>query len=245
MKQQKLESIEFSTVSEKFRHDVRLKTYFTTPIIPTNFSDSGQRRIHSLSLLIDPIQRREEFTDIVDKWFKKAKANTVARTRVLTEWGSAQYGTDRLIRAANSFDLLEGKSEENGLANRIISRSKETIEKFPKNMQNALKDVIKSAVTCRNQFVHGPRKGKKAVNYGNCVIFYSDTLEFLFLASELVDCGWNMNSWMSKKARDWHPFVLYIDSFDDRYRMCKKHIAQSKSWGCFKIRLNSFSGAGI
>lgn len=219
-KQQDLSNIEFVIESERTPYDARLNAYFTTPILHPNVSDSGQREVHPDCFLIDPVQKREELSVIVDKWFEKAKARTLARARVLSEWGSTQYNTDRLVRVANAFDLLDGKSGGRGLANRIISRSKLIMEFLPNNVQNDLIKVIEMAVECRNYFVHGPRRGKQRVGYENGVIFYSDTLEFVFLASDLVDCGWDMRSWMTQRLRGWHPFLNYMDTFDERYKTC-------------------------
>lgn len=226
-KQQNLNNIEFVIESKKHPYDVRLNAYLTAPIIHPNVLDSRQQKIDSYCLLIDPIQKKEEFSIVVGKWFEKSKIHTVAvaRARVLSEWGSLQYSTDRLIRVASAFDLLEEKSKEKGLANKIITRSKPILDFLPENMKNNLKDVIQSAITCRNQFVHGPRRGKHGVDYGNCVIFYSDTLEFVFLTSDLVDCGWDMKSWMTQEVRGWHLFFNYINTFEERHSTCTHHIS--------------------
>ncbi|MDE0156015.1 MAG: hypothetical protein OXI88_00555 [Gammaproteobacteria bacterium] len=80
-------------------------------------------------------------------------------------------------------------------------------------LQN-LKDLIRLAVKCRNYYTHGPRdKDTDNVKYTDVevVFFLTETLEFIYSASELLLCGWDL----SKSANDeWHPFGEYIKSYD-------------------------------
>ena len=73
-----------------------------------------------------------------------------------------------------------------------------------------LLDVANEAVDYRNFIIHGGEWICK--NYTpKPLIFYIDTIEFIFLASELKCCGWNEG--LSQRIRLYHPFDQYIRTF--------------------------------
>jgi hypothetical protein len=58
--------------------------------------------------------------------------------------------------------------------------------------------VINEAVNCRNYYVHG---GKPRFNYDqlfSSVVFFTRTLEFVFVASDLIEAGWNAKAWSER-----------------------------------------------
>lgn len=51
--------------------------------------------------------------------------------------------------------------------------------------------VIKHAVKCRNYFVHGTEDKSISPNeYIDLMSFFINTMEFIFITSELIECGW-------------------------------------------------------
>ena len=79
-----------------------------------------------------------------------------------------------------------------------------------------LKDVIRLAVKCRNYYTHGPDDQDAGdVDYADfeVIFFLTETLEFIYGASELLLCGWDSR----KSVRDeWHPLGGYVKSYDTR-----------------------------
>ena len=76
--------------------------------------------------------------------------------------------------------------------------------------------VTDAAVDLRNLFVHGSalstaRKDKLQ----DSIIFLTDTLEFVFCASDLVESGWKIESWHKKQKGVGHPFADYLRSYSD------------------------------
>jgi hypothetical protein len=56
--------------------------------------------------------------------------------------------------------------------------------------------VTDEAVNCRNYYVHG---GEPRLDYNRefgAVIFFTDTLEFVFAASDLIEAGWDFQAWI-------------------------------------------------
>ena len=81
------------------------------------------------------------------------------------------------------------------------------------NLQE-LKDVVRLAVMCRHYYTHGPGdKDAGDVNFADfdVVIFLTETLEFIYCASELLLCGWDSQN---SDRDERHPLGGYINSYD-------------------------------
>jgi hypothetical protein len=69
--------------------------------------------------------------------------------------------------------------------------------------------VVNEAVTCRNHFVHGsPGSFDYDANFG-AVCFLSNTLEFIFGCSDLIEAGWDISAWADSGTTMTHPFGAY------------------------------------
>ncbi|MCD1642884.1 HEPN domain-containing protein [Aurantimonas coralicida] len=66
------------------------------------------------------------------------------------------------------------------------------------------------AVLARNHYVHGsPASFNYQDNFAEFA-FLTDTLEFVFAASDLIEIGWDVREWLSGPNTLEHPFSLYI-----------------------------------
>ena len=73
--------------------------------------------------------------------------------------------------------------------------------------------VAGEGVNCRNYYVHG---GDARLDYYRntaAVDFFTDTLEFVFAASDLIDAGWDIKSWIKQGTTMTHPFGRYRASY--------------------------------
>ena len=67
---------------------------------------------------------------------------------------------------------------------------------------------------CRNYYTHGgDERSAGAVDFGDfdVVHFLTETLEFIYSASELLECGWDA---ATSVADEWHPIGGYVKSYD-------------------------------
>lgn len=90
-------------------------------------------------------------------------------------------------------------------------------EQFPD-----LELVTDEAVDCRNFYVHGT-SGK--INYGSntdLLSFFTNTLEFVFAASDLIEAGWDIADWIKQGTTMSHPFGRYCVSYAERLAALKK-----------------------
>ena len=103
------------------------------------------------------------------------------------------------------------------LKDMIASRLKRISPAISDEMKE-IDEVFRDAVDLRHRFIHG---GKKQLvrDHGISRMFLAQTLEFIFLASVLEECGWNMKSWNERESRTFdHPldrFVLHWKQFCD------------------------------
>jgi hypothetical protein len=73
--------------------------------------------------------------------------------------------------------------------------------------------VADEAVNCRNYYVHG---GFARLNYPehfDVSAFLTETLEFIFAASELIEAGWDIRSWKESHSGITNPLGRYIINY--------------------------------
>jgi hypothetical protein len=78
--------------------------------------------------------------------------------------------------------------------------------------------VTDEAVNCRNHYVHGTEpKFDYSKNVGT-VIFFTDTLEFIFATSDLIEAGWDVTAWSETSMMMSHPFGRYRINYAENLR---------------------------
>ena len=225
---------------------------YATAYVENRRSPEG-RKSGVNTILIDPVQEASEFSSVLEDWMAKDDKWGTARARLRRMWSGRRYGVDRLVAAANVFDLLPGDtygskpslSEDVNTAKR---QARELFRGLPKSQERDyvlgclgrigdwtlrrkighradslvntigalvpdIDDVIREAVALRNDFVHGPSRGYE--RRSKQLIFLTDSLEFIFLASDLVDAGWDIAKWCKKPKSVGHPFGDYLASYRD------------------------------
>lgn len=78
------------------------------------------------------------------------------------------------------------------------------------------------AVICRNHYVHG---SKRAFDYQENITefaFITDTLEFVFAVSDLLDLGWDFSSWLHEGMPMTHPFGAYVINYSQNIAHLKE-----------------------
>ena len=81
------------------------------------------------------------------------------------------------------------------------------------------------AVNCRNFYVHG---GDASLDYNanfDRVTFFTQTLEFVFAASDLVEAGWDIKAWSTTGTTMSHPFTRYRINYAQELQALKALLA--------------------
>lgn len=187
-------------------------------------------------LLVDAVNDPKQFSDLLRNWLERRTWRS-ARGRFFDCFGKELYDMDRLIGVASAFEFLPdcagfdknnpGKNidslhsevkkmgvEKGGVIKsklgRIINSRAQLIINEIGDKVPELPTVIKWAVDCRNEYVHGQSYG---IDYGRkteAVIFLTDTLEFIFAASDLIESGWDIKARYKSILNGPHPFDYYL-----------------------------------
>ena len=75
--------------------------------------------------------------------------------------------------------------------------------------------VAKTAVQCRNYFVHGGSSDFDFTAVEPLISFLTDTLEFIFGSSDLIDAGWDGGAWNAEMHGQGHPFARFKSQYDE------------------------------
>ena len=117
-----------------------------------------------------------------------------------------------------------GRIGKSALKHKIRYRGKFLVdavgERFPD-----LFTVTDEAVNCRNHYVHGSEPRFDYSNEVASVIFFTDTLEFVFAASDLIEAGWDVRAWTEIPTSMSHPFGRYRVSYAENLRKLQSLIA--------------------
>ena len=135
---------------------------------------------------------------------------------------------DARVRGRELFRALPDTPERNSVLNALgrIGKSnlKGKIRHRAGPIVNVLGDrfrdllnVVDEAVDCRNHYVHGTFPSYDyADNFFETVAFFTDTLEFVFGASDLMESRWDIGEWSRRGSSLSHRFGAYCASYQER-----------------------------
>jgi hypothetical protein len=222
----------------------------------------GAKRPHPADVLLDPIRNRDEFCRVLAGWLNRDDSWRDARSRFSNCLAKENfYDIDRLIGAANMFDILPPCAVP---SNVVVSKEledarKTSVEAFRKlsptperhsvlgalgrvgkaNLKHKVRhraDIIRKAigsgfsdltlltdeaVNCRNFYVHG---GDASFDYNanfDSVTFFTQTLEFVFAASDLVEAGWDIQAWCKTWSSMSNSFARYKADYRNELQQLK------------------------
>ena len=210
--------------------------------------------------LLDASSDDQGFSRILTNWLLRGSDWNEARDRFhdCIARGST-YDRDRLIAAANLFDLLPssvfdekpsvpqpilvavqefraivqrlrkshgeqremldgvlgglGRINRLTLKQKVRARARCILERLDTQFPE-LERVINKAVDGRNRYVHGtPSRLMESGNEANLVVFFTQSLEFIFGVADLVDAGWDVVGWYNRNPHGSHPFAEYAISY--------------------------------
>lgn len=107
-----------------------------------------------------------------------------------------------------------GRIGKSSLKHKARHRAKSIVAALGKQALPDLCMVIDEAVNCRNYFVHGGRSSFDYNEQLGGVVFLTNTLEFVFGASDLIDAGWDIASWRKRAFTASHPFSSYLCNYE-------------------------------
>ena len=193
---------------------------------------SGRERLESEMKpepLVDPVGNREEFKRVMSGWLERYEARSEARDRFSSCFAKRSlYDVDRLVAAANMFDLLPPEDVSSGRPGKKITL-KEKVVRRARHVKELIGDripdfdvVTEEAVNCRNRYVHGDSdRARTYCDEKSARVFLTNTLEFAFAASDLVEAGWNIRTFVEAEKTISHPFLGYLKGYEENLKKLK------------------------
>ena len=216
-------------------------------------------------VLVDGARNASLLSGVASSWLQRDASWRTARSMLLSGWREIRsYSTDRLVRAANMYDLLPDSCFPDvppldGDLALSVQKTKEMFEALPYSTdQNSVLGVLgrvgtltlkrkirfraevvsqligervpnidrvaEEAVNLRNRYVHGSTTRIDYSDNPDLEIFLTDTLEFVFAASDLVDAGWNIRDWIERGSQVHHPFGSYLENYLENWKELKRLI---------------------
>jgi hypothetical protein len=216
-------------------------------------------------VLIDGIRRRTEFAKVLRRWFVLDEERRDARLRFAHAFSKTNvFSEDRLIGAANMFDLLPadavpkrlsiseqltqaksvacalfeelpdsperdsilsalGRLGTASLPRKVLHRARIVTDALP-TLKPDMELVVREAIKCRNHYVHGSDASYDYRADGDAMSFFTSALEFVFGASELIECGCNV----AVSTGGSHPFAELIRTWAPRVQNLKAQLKLAK-----------------
>lgn len=246
----------------------RLDVYWSNH--PKRWSrDSLRRKPDSGDLPLDPVNRPEEFVAVLGSWTKADSERRSARVRLNDSFiRQSFYPIDRLVGAANAFDLLPksavpdevqltaavgdakercrtifrslprsderqtilgalGRLGQATLKQKIRHRAKIITRATGDQYFQSLDFACDRAVDCRNFYVHGAPVKFDLESPSPHFSFLTDTLEFVFAASELIEAGWSILPFLKRGTSMTHPFGAYAVNYGTRLQALRNSMKRS------------------
>lgn len=211
--------------------------------------ESGSQ-LQEWDLPLHPSLHPDEFASVMTQWLQRDADRLTSRVGFAEGWSKGtRYTVDRLVAAANMFDLLPGVdvpakvaiSDELSNAVQMARKIFREIDSSPQRdsflsalgrVGNAsltakvlhrsavvterlrgffpdLDKVLTFAVKCRNYCVHGGEIKIDPAKMYSLLPFLTDALEFVYLVSDLLDCGWNAERWCGEQGGMNHPMLAF------------------------------------
>lgn len=230
---------------------------------PQRHGDDESRKPHSADLPLQAGIHPEAFAGVLTRWLERNGGWRVARARYATAAAyQSRYGTDRLIGAANMFDIMPAAAcptvvplspdlakardgaraafralspspERDSVLNALGRIGKPTLKRKIRSRVQLITDrvgtqfpelelVTDQAVDCRNFFVHGTQGKFDYDAHFDQFCFFTNTLEFVFAAADLIDAGWDIAEWVKEGTTMSHPFARYRVSYAERLAELKE-----------------------
>ncbi|WP_457811888.1 HEPN domain-containing protein [Sinorhizobium meliloti] len=237
------------------KHDQHQRARLYWSLCNERVKDSSKTSL--ADVLLAPDRRPEEFAKVAAGWMDSAKIMGDPRERFATAF-FASYGINRIVGAANMFDLLPEshapkKKEPDALLKAAVEQCRKIFVALPDSFAKqsvlsalgrvgtaSLRDKVRHradkvmatagdkfpdlylpcnhAVLARNHYVHGSPASFDYQEHFTEFAFLTDTLEFVFAVSDLLDLGWDFKSWMGEGTSMTHAFGAYIINYRENMR---------------------------
>jgi hypothetical protein len=101
------------------------------------------------------------------------------------------------------------------LPKKVLYRTNIVLSRFGSKLAD-LNLVVQTAVKFRNFYVHGGASGLDIKAIQPLSSFLTDSLEFVFAASDLIEAGWDAGKWSNGYLSHGHSFSRFMSDYSER-----------------------------
>lgn len=94
------------------------------------------------------------------------------------------------------------------LRSKVLHRAK-IVKDHIKQIPQEIDEILILAIKNRNYFVHGSSDFNYE-RYGDFLTTFTDALEFIFSASDLIECGWDPTAWLKTRPSFGHNYSFFL-----------------------------------
>ena len=170
------------------------------------------------SILINPGHQPDQFTEVMKNWLDRYSDRRLANITYhsIMQGMFVTVMESKMCSAANLFDQLPA-SDKKGKSKMLDIALNRYRKKIRPNLDLPRMDkVIESAVNCRHYLTHGEtNRERHGVDYNShqAVVFLTNALRFVYGASELIECGWDMKYWLGLSFKHEHALGRFIETY--------------------------------
>ena len=196
----------------------------------------NESRPRFCNVLIKPAQEPEAFSVVLKNWLERDDKCRAARNWFFSYFDKQQrYDPLRIIRAADMFNYLHDvPGSSNSSRKKIRYCAERIIEKIGDEVPD-LETVAERAVFCRNYYVHAEYHEKDSIcadydrNPGFRV-FLTNTLEFVFVVSDLIESGWDVKTWWKTNgSSSYHPVGRYLRDYKENLEKWRHYLPEEST----------------
>lgn len=121
-----------------------------------------------------------------------------------------------------------GRVGKHSLASKVKKRADIILNELGGKLPKFHK-VIREAIKTRNYFVHGTPGNLNSKQREHCKIFFTNTLEFIFVASDFIQSGWDISKWEGQTFSFDHPLSYYLRTYSKNLELLESFLHQNKS----------------
>ena len=204
-------------------------------VLSDRYLRQRERHLHSRCPLVTPLAH-DQFTTTLEGWIARNEEGKrrAANATFLGCIRDDSFSARRHVNAAHAFNLLPDDDRRYSSNGKVMSDLRKIVRHRAKAVEErlgadlvGLDDVLDAAVGYRNFLVHGRRTGE--IRDARLQVFVTESLEFVFGASELLDCGWDIAEWRARALGRGHPYGRYLAGYTDNVATLKRVMGASRT----------------
>ena len=198
-------------------------------------SENGSKPSFS-DILIKPAREPERFSHILRNWLERDKKRRFVRSWFFNYFAKSRpYDIPRIVLGSDIFNHLHDVPGSSGSPIEKISHCTKRIVEEIEDELRGLETVAERARVCRNYYVHAEYHEKDSIRADydrnpGFRVFLTNTLEFIFVVSDLIESGWDVKTWWKTNgSSSYHPVGRYLRDYKENLEKWRHYLFEEST----------------